>query len=809
MMVGQRVGVARQMLFRCVVVLLLLLLFARALESAVHTSATYDEYIYIARGYTYLKTGDTRLKLRHPILVDVLATLPLLLEPDIQLPLDTVGWKEGDFHRYAPAFMWRANVHLADKILFLSRLPIMFLSLILGAAVFRWAHARSGLQAGLLALALYSFDPNILAHGRLVTPDIGQTTFIFLSAFAWYRYLAQPDGIRCCVAGLSLGLALTAGFPALILPPIFLLAAGIQSLLRPGARSIWDALWVWGRGVLLGAFVVWGIYAFDWGLVQDIGLSLPAPYYWEEFLDLLKRLNRQDLTYFMGEVYRGGRPAFFIVSLLMKTPITTLLLFSLGSLVLFSRMCKEKRQLWGYGLVLWLTPLLYYGNALRSNLNIGYRHILPILPFLFVIAGGSWHLVQRRWRKFVLGGLLAWLVASSLCIHPFYLAYFNEFAGGPLHGSRYLVVSDLDWGQDLPGLRAYLTAQGVDAPIYLSWFGTTPPEYYDIAYYPLPAWPPPDYPERVRFHPQYPLPGLYAISVANLVGARLPDPDTFQWFQQHSYETHIGYSIFIYRVPPLLDPQAPPVNIALSGTSLDVLPASIIEKYFQTNRLFPRWFDARMAMVFPQGRAFIVIGENTNVHPALYDRFLKNIDAAVPYVSTPGTQAVLYPVAQTQAVSSYVENVAEQVVFNSPTLVPQRAHPEIIQLPVLFDETLALLGYEILREGQVQADYIELLSVWRVIQQPGDLQAAIFAHLLSPEGAILGQDDRLDVVLLGLAPGDTFVQLHRIPVPDRLPEGPAWLQLGVYRRDTLERLSISADTQIDLGDRVLLQNIAR
>jgi uncharacterized membrane protein (GlpM family) len=135
-----------------------------------------------------------------------------------------------------------------------------------------------------------------------------------------------------------------------------------------------------------------------------------------------------------------------------------------------------------------LTPLfalfsVYWIVSIQSHLNIGQRHLMPIYPVLFILAGalGPWLARPLGWRGFVVAGLIAWHVGESASVAPHYLAYFNELAGGPSGGSQHLVDSSLDWGQDLPGLKAWLDANrlpGEDA--YLAYAGTGEPRYYRI-----------------------------------------------------------------------------------------------------------------------------------------------------------------------------------------------------------------------------------------------------------------------------------------------------------------------------------------
>jgi hypothetical protein len=789
-----------------VVIGLLLLMAYCESSSARQTSATYDESAYISRGYTYLKTGDTRLKIRHPILLDVVASMPLLLVPDLHLPLDDPGWISADFHRYAQAFLWEANAGRAEQIVFLARLPIMMFSLLLAAGVFRWAKERLGLAAGVVAVTLCVFDPNVLAHGRLVTPDVGQTALIFLAVLAWWRYMQRPGWVRWALAGLCLGLAQAAAFPALVLLPVL----AVVSLLHGWSLGRWrgaaHCLATLAGASVLSALTVWAVYSFRWGPVEPWGLSLPAPYYWEEFIDLLQRLDRRDLAFCCGRVYRGGWWAFFVVALFTKTPLPTLGLFGLGLLTV------ARRRTWLKDAALWLFPAVYYANALNSSLNIGYRHILPIVPFLFVIAAQATALARtkrstiRTWCTVGLGAGLGWLVVASTLTYPFYLAYFNELVGGPAGGRRWLVVSDLDWGQDLPGLSAYLEEHAVDE-VYMSWFGTTPPEHYDIHYQPLPAWPPRGDPLRFAFHPTYPLPGVYAISAANLEGARLADPATFSWFQARPPEAQVGHSILIYTVPRLLDPSAPPAHVLLSGLSLADLPASVIETQLHTNDIHPRWFDARQALIVPSERALLAVSEETPLEPHLAERFLPAASRLDRLHAQPGAGYDLYDLQSTMALEAYLRTQIQTQVYTSPILVPSLTETSRLSTPLYFGQLASFLGYELLTERIEPGGEVALLSVWQVTRRVEE-PLAMFVHLLSTGPSILGQHDGLDVPSRSWYPGDVIVQLHRFNVPATLPDGPLWLELGLYRTDTLARLPALSSGAEAVGDRILLANIS-
>jgi hypothetical protein len=162
---------------------------------------------------------------------------------------------------------------------------------------------------------------------------------------------------------------------------------------------------------------------------------------------------------------------------------------------------------------------VYSVVCLSSSLNIGHRHMMPIYPVLFVLAGANvfWLRSARPLLQMGLVILLCVTMIESLAVRPHYLAFFNQFMGGPRNGYRYLINSSLDWGQDLPGLKAWLeknVSVGDNTKVYFSYCGTGSSEFYGIACQRLP--------DRFGFIPSEDIAyrgGLYCISATNLYGA--------------------------------------------------------------------------------------------------------------------------------------------------------------------------------------------------------------------------------------------------------------------------------------------------
>ena len=527
---------------------LFLLSFGLALTSAVQKSPTMDEQNHIARGAAYLGTGDPRLSVEHPPLVNVLSALPAHLLLDLRLPLDTIWWEAGEWYHFADLFLWEANPN-AEQIVFLARLPIIGLGLALAALVFRWANARFGPWAGLLAAAFCALDPNILAHGRLSTTDVGGTFFAFLAAYVFWKALRRPSVPRVLWAGLALGLAFAAKLSALLFGPILGLAVLLGGV--PGgpgrARRLWGRMGFLLVVVLLGLLVVWATYRFQVGPLGEGGPTVPAPPYVRGVRAVLDFAAGGRPGYLLGQISTEGWWYYFPVAFAVKTPLVTLVGLLMATGVVLRSPSRDD-------LLILVPPMAFFLASTAARLNLGYRHLLPVLPFLAVHVGrlasptSCFLLSAPRVARYLTIALIVALAFSTLSIYPHFLAYFNLVGGGPQRGWHILVDSNIDWGQDLKGLRAWMEKEEVER-VRLSWFGSAYPEAYGITYDLLPGvphgfltW------EDPPFNREQPEPGVYVISVTNLVGVIFPDHDLFAWFRDRPPDDRIGYSLFIYRV---------------------------------------------------------------------------------------------------------------------------------------------------------------------------------------------------------------------------------------------------------------------
>ena len=173
-----------------------------------------------------------------------------------------------------------------------------------------------------------------------------------------------------------------------------------------------------GIGISAVALVsVWLCYGLEWGPLEvgSLTIPVPAPTHWQGILTQSTGAEER-WTYFLGTVRQGGSWTYLPVAGLIKNPIP---LIVLGVWGLTSYVRRERKPT--LGLIVWIFPILYVGTAIASGVNIGYRHMLPLHPFIYLL------IVQlpltKPAVKSVCGFLVIWLAAESLRHNLFNLGH--------------------------------------------------------------------------------------------------------------------------------------------------------------------------------------------------------------------------------------------------------------------------------------------------------------------------------------------------------------------------------------------------
>jgi len=532
-------------------------------------SPVYDEPAHIAAGLSYVETGEFTANPQHP---------PLLKEMSgLSLRLAGVRWPDSAESRALiqgskPQLEWPVgNAIIAangpDKVMFWSRLPFILLAALLAILLYVWGREMVGPGAALGALFLYALDPTVLAHSYLVTTDSGLAAFTVLFLWALWSYVRHPGWKRLLLCGLALGAVLGTKFSAILLLPVgavLLLAAPVpggsgkkqkkgrakKPAPEPAPRRPWQMR---KFAVAAGAFLAMCLVAAV--VIQALYFFSSDPFLYVAGLQRVNADHQKEYLAFMAGQLEPRFLSYFAVAYLLKEPVASILLAAVGLVVLVrSRTIAVLKKLF----LLLPAAVLFAGYTLAAD-DAGIRYIVPCLPFAFLAGGvGLEALIRNRslGGRWVAAVLCAWIVAAAAGIYPDHLSYFNETAcllqepgqvgidGGSRCGPLWLDESNVDWGQGLKQLKAWMDQNGRGRTIHFGYHGSFPPEGYGVSQQKI------GMPDLAADR----APGLYVFS-AHLV-ARVPalaqklGSDAGQWLRHTPPTAIVGHSLYVYDIPP-------------------------------------------------------------------------------------------------------------------------------------------------------------------------------------------------------------------------------------------------------------------
>lgn len=511
-------------------ILILAVMFGLSLFTMKNDSAIVDEVAHIPAGYSYLKYGDYRLNPEHPPLLKDIAAAPLMAL-DLKFPTDSPAWYEQANGQWETG--WDFLYHYgnnADQILFFSRLPILIIGIILGFFIYRFCLKRFGPAVAILTLTLFAFSPNIIAHDHFVTTDLGIAAATFFAIWTFLNWVNDPTSKKnFALATIFFAVAQVTKFSAIMLIPFFMGMVVIKLIAIHKKGQIKKELLRYGLGLIgiffFGFILVWLFYiphTINMPIsMQDklIKESLPGGYYnryggiltsinkfppfkpiAQYLLGLLMVINRVqsgNITYFLGEATNQSFALYFPVSFVLKTPLPMMIMIIsalIAGLVSFSK--NNPLKIWknfaGYAqghfveLTLLLFIAFYSYLSITGNLNLGIRHLFPMMPFVFILVAKEafmiYHKIKNQKAKFAFAitllALTLWYVIIAIAQFPKYVPYIEAVFGGSGNASKYLSDSNVDWGQDAKRLVDYINNSPNIDKIAVDYFGGADPRYY-------------------------------------------------------------------------------------------------------------------------------------------------------------------------------------------------------------------------------------------------------------------------------------------------------------------------------------------
>jgi 4-amino-4-deoxy-L-arabinose transferase-like glycosyltransferase len=467
---------------RWVLASVVLLLVVQAVQTiyVVHReSLTFDEADHMFAGYMMGHAGDYGLNPEHPPLVKLLAALPLFGRDYWVPPLRDRNFK---VEAYMDGRDWLArNDGASQNMVFRMRMATLILALALSLVVFLATREFFGTMAGLAALTLVSFDPNVLAHSALVTTDVGVSLFFLASIYTFYRYVKEPTMARLALAGVVAGLLLATKHSGVLLAPMLLMLIVWEVACTPRktrGRAEVRLSGAFAAIVVIAVAVLWAFYGFRYA-ARPAGLTLNPSL--AEDLKALSPFNAASIaaiahlhllpesyliglvdvkimaqfypTFVLGKVHAHGVWWYFPLVIAVKTTLGLLALLALTFFALATGKLRKGREV-----VYLVVPALFYLIvAIAAGMDIGARHILPVDVLAFVLAGGGLAALATQSRNWKWGalGLVAAHAVSSLCVFPNYMAYANEAWGGPSNVHNLFSDANVDWAQQLIQVKAW------------------------------------------------------------------------------------------------------------------------------------------------------------------------------------------------------------------------------------------------------------------------------------------------------------------------------------------------------------------
>lgn len=530
------------------------------------TGVTVDEPAHILSSILYWE-GNDRLEPRDlPPLIKIAggwlaaeAGFPIVEE---RHPV----WKTNHEWNVALDMMNRMRADQVQRAMFLARLPMLVFPIATALLLWWWGRQLFRPGVGLLLMLLFMLEPTALGHAPLYKNDHASTFGLLFFAYRAWRFLERPSLWQAAGIGVGVLLAVMAKLSMLItlaLAPVAVVARGR----RLGSGRLALCLLLLYLIPYLGLIAA---YQFDakrlttqdirharyvqhlrqpFLLPAQVSLFVPIPNgLWKGYSSLAASHRQDNGVYLLGRRYSQGHRAYFLIAMLVKVPEVILLLLVSGLVLLAKRAKQRQLQLED---LCWIAPgALYFFLASLASLQLGFRLVLPCLPFALMLCGHTLQLLNQGRRRLILATLFAILIVQVAGAFPHFISFFNWISGGPRNALHYLSDSNVDWGQDLRRLKQWAADNRIHR-LCVAYFGLEDVYAYFSDKQVLPMDPPWQGRNPMKRRYQPPEPGIYALS-ANMLTGQFFSPeyrDYYRVFRDMEPVAYAGYSIYIFRVP--------------------------------------------------------------------------------------------------------------------------------------------------------------------------------------------------------------------------------------------------------------------
>lgn len=534
---------------------------------AYHVGITADEPSHLVSASLYWKGQDRLLPRDMPPLIKIASGITPATR-NLAIPYDKPAWKQSSEWGVGLELMLNLPKPSIQPIFFQARLPMIVFPVLTTLILFLWGRALFGPLAGVAAAFLFAFEPTSMGHGALVKNDHA-AAFGYL--FFWYRawrYWQTPGWVELALFTLAAAVAIMAKLSMLVVlviaPPLIVARWLLRDRQQWGSallHSLVLLLAVYGMMLASSWFDIRPLHQMDLDrLRESINLPawlsiaawplqfLPVPFlYWDGVISLLNSHADGSPVYLAGRIYEHGTPWYFPIAFALKAPHALQLLLALGvpavAIAVWSRALKMHSALF-----LIAAPLIYIGCASLVSMQLGFRLILPALPFGVLLCTAAFAYSRKWWHAALLLLLAASIGVTTARHFDRLIGYYNGWAGSPEWATYFLADSNADWGQDLPALNRWYR-ETKPGKIRIFYFGMDNSDRF-FSEEEVERMPTPWNLELIHSKRFQPEPGYYAVSVNQLRGSFFPDGyrDYLMCFRAMKPVHYAGASIFIYKI---------------------------------------------------------------------------------------------------------------------------------------------------------------------------------------------------------------------------------------------------------------------
>lgn len=555
-----------------IVLIVLLLHAALAIDVARQFTVTHDEYWHIPVGLLNLEHGQFDYDNLNPPLIRMLAAAPLWITGTEtgELPPNADPRMVGD--AFLDAHVGDGQANIASDIaaeysgkVFLARLVIVVLSVLSGWMLATWSLQEFGPISAVFVTVFWSASPMVLGCASLVTTDLGAGAIFVAAIWRAWRFASEPSCANACWMAVALGLGPLAKYTCVLAIPFAIATWFIRRLfdteriLQPKIVTVSQ----WAVAAILSLTIINAGYFFQGtgqaladykfrsvlfaktqqSLAAVANVPVPLP------VDLVQGIDHQRMmmegnhpVYLDGVWSEHGSWDYFVRAIAYKVPHAFQLAFLFAAIFALT---VGGRKYFRLNVVVLLPALTLLVLASGSGMQLGLRYIFPVFPLAFVFMS---QVGCIRWRWSSVSSIAVAVVmlgcAAGVRHHPDHMASFNEAFGGIETGRERLLDSNIDWGQDLFRLPGYMAEKQIDQ-IGLAYFGMVPPDRLGIDF---------TIPTQENLQP-----GWYAISVNFVCGRPHTIRDetgkvgysnigAFSIFRFFEPVDRLGQSIDIYRL---------------------------------------------------------------------------------------------------------------------------------------------------------------------------------------------------------------------------------------------------------------------